>query len=142
MAKRSAFVDHVIETMRLFGLVEARSMFGGWGLYHGGVFFALVAEDALYLKVDDETRPEFVERGLEPWVYAIKDGKKSIALSYYQAPEDALESPPQMEPWARKAYGAALRAAARKKKAAAKKEPDVPEEKPAAPKKKAPAKRR
>lgn len=115
MAKRSEFVNHVIETMRLLGPVEARAMFGGWGLYHGGLFFALIAKDMLYLKVDDDSRPEFQARGLDPWVYAVKEGEKAIAMSYYQAPEESLESPMEMEPWARKAYGAALRAAARKK---------------------------
>jgi DNA transformation protein len=127
MAKRSPFVDHVVETMRLLGPVEARAMFGGWGLYHGGLFFALVSRELLYLKVDDDSRAEFQARGLEPWVYAVKDGEKSVAMSYYQAPEESLESAPEMEPWARKAYGAALRAAARKRnklvEAAAKKRP-------------------
>lgn len=127
MPKRSEFVNHVVETMRQLGPVEARAMFGGWGLYHGGLFFALVAQEILYLKVDDESRADFQCRGLEPWVYAVKDGEKSLAMSYYQAPEESLESPAQMEPWARLAYGAALRAAARKKnkfvEAAAKKRP-------------------
>jgi DNA transformation protein len=113
--RRSEFVNHVVETMRLLGPVEARAMFGGWGLYQGGLFFALVAREILYLKVDDESRADFQCRGLEPWVYAVKDGEKSVAMSYYQAPEESLESPAQMEPWARLAYGAALRAAARKK---------------------------
>lgn len=109
--KRSEFVEHVVETMRAFGPVEARSMFGGWGLYHRELFFALVAEDTLYFKADDETRGEFAERGLGPFVY---NGKHSV--SYYQAPEEALERPDEMADWARKGYGAALRAAAKKRK--------------------------
>ena len=46
MARRSAFVEHVVEMLRTFGAVEARAMFGGWGLYHRGAFFALVADEA------------------------------------------------------------------------------------------------
>lgn len=34
MGKRSEFVEHVVEMMRAFGPVEAKAMFGGWGLYH------------------------------------------------------------------------------------------------------------
>ena len=64
--------------------------------------------------MDDETRAEFEAAGLEPFVYAVKDGRKSV-MSYYQAPEESLESPAVMAPWARKAYAAALRAAAAKK---------------------------
>jgi DNA transformation protein len=114
MIKRSEFVEHVVETMRAFGPVDAKSMFGGWGLYHGGLFFALILEDALYLKVDDDNRAEFESLGLAPCVYEMKDGQ-SIVMSYRQAPVEALESPPVMAEWARRGYAAALRAAAKKK---------------------------
>lgn len=107
------FVAHVVETMRAFGPVEAKQMFGGWGLYHQGLFFALIAADSLYLKTDDGNRAEFESRGLEPFVYEMKDGDK-IVMHYLQAPEEALETPVAMVPWARSAYGAALRAAVRK----------------------------
>src|SRR5206468_2030179 len=90
MAKPSEFVAHVIETLRAFGPVDARPMFGGWGLYHQGVFFALIHADALYLKVDDENRPEFESRGLKPFVYETKVGER-IAMHYHAAPEEALE---------------------------------------------------
>lgn len=114
MPKPSEFVEHVIETMRRFGAVDARSMFGGWGLYHRDTFFALIAGDALYLKVDDETRADFEAAGLARFVYSMKTG--DITMSYFQAPEEALESPDVMAEWARKAYAAALRAPARRAK--------------------------
>lgn len=113
MAKRSEFVEHVVETMRPFGAVEAKSMFGGWGLYRDGLFFALVAGEVLYFKVDDGNRAAFEAAGLEPFVYGMKDGKKSI-MSYRRAPDEALESPLEMAKWARLGFEAALRAAARK----------------------------
>ena len=111
MAKRSEFVEHVVETMRAFGAVEAKAMFGGWGLYHRGAFFALVAGDTLYLKTDAENRAHFEAEGLEPFVFEARDGKKT-AMSYRRAPDEALESPAVMAVWARYAYDAALRAAA------------------------------
>ena len=74
MVKRSEFVEHVLETMRSFGPVEAKSMFGGWGLYHEGLFFALIAADMLYLKVDEDNRAEFESMGLSPFVYEAKVG--------------------------------------------------------------------
>jgi DNA transformation protein len=114
MPKRSEFVEHVVETMGRFGPVDAKSMFGGWGLYHQGLFFALIAADALYLKCDDENRADFEARGLEPFVYSMRDGEK-LTMSYRQAPEEALESPEAMAEWARRGYAAALRAAANKK---------------------------
>jgi DNA transformation protein len=114
MPQPSQFVAHVIETLRIFGRVEARPMFGGWGLYHDGTFFALIAADALYLKVDDENRPQFDARGLGPFVYESKVGER-IVMHYHAVPEEALEDAEVMAVWARSAYGAALRAAAAKK---------------------------
>jgi DNA transformation protein len=113
MPKSSEFVEHVVESLRGFGAVEARSMFGGWGLYHEGLFFALVADDVLYLKADDENRAEFDARGLEPWVFAPKHGQR-IVTQYRQAPEEGFEDAAVMAKWARSGYGAALRAAAKK----------------------------
>src|SRR5512132_2524530 len=92
VTRRSEFVEHVVETMRRFGPVEAKAMFGGWGLYHRGSFFALIAEDALYIKTDDESRADFEALGLEPFVYAMKDGQ-TLTMTYRQAPEEALENP-------------------------------------------------
>lgn len=114
MPKPTEFVLHVVETLRRFGPVDAKAMFGGWGLYHQGLFFALIAGDALYLKADDENRADFEALGLQPFVYSMRDGEK-LTMSYRQAPEEALESPDVMAEWARRGYAAALRAAAKKK---------------------------
>src|ERR1700704_790395 len=110
MTPRDEFVEHVLETMRAFGPVEPKAMFGGWGLYHGGLFFALIAEDVLYLKVDAENRATFDELRLPPFVYESRLGEKTV-MHYQQAPVEALESPDVMAEWARRSYAAALRAA-------------------------------
>jgi len=110
---RSDFVEHVVETMRELGPVTAKQMFGGWGLYHEGLFFALIHEDTLYLKVDDENRAQFEVADLPPFVYKTKDGE-SMAMAYRQAPPEALESPAAMAAWARLGYAAAVRAKNRK----------------------------
>jgi DNA transformation protein and related proteins len=112
MPKPSPFVEHVAETMRLFGPVDTRRMFGGWGIYHQGVFFALVADDVVYLKTDEQNRAEFDARGLEPFAFE-KKGER-IETHYRAAPEEALEDPAEMVRWARLAYAAALRAASAK----------------------------
>jgi TfoX/Sxy family transcriptional regulator of competence genes len=41
-------------------------MFGGVGIYAGNLFFALIADDTVYFKVDAATRPQFEERGMAP----------------------------------------------------------------------------
>jgi DNA transformation protein and related proteins len=114
----SALVDHCLELLAPLGTVRARRMFGGHGLYLDDLFFALVAWERLYLKVDDETRGHFEAARCEPFVYAGKN--KPIAMSYWTVPADAMESPASMQPWARLAIAAALRARAAKPAAARK----------------------
>ena len=103
----SEFIEYLEEAFAEFGEIRARKMFGGYGLYHDDVMIGLVAEDTLYLKVDSETVSCFEERGLSQFMYP--KGQKMVGMSYYQAPEEALEDPSEMCHWATLAYGAALR---------------------------------
>ena len=48
-----------------FGPVTVKRMFGGYGVYHRGLMFALVAEGTLYLKTDPGNVGHFLEKGLE-----------------------------------------------------------------------------
>ena len=104
----SEFVEYLKEAFREFGPIQARKMFGGYGIYHDGLMFGLVADDTLYLKADSESQAEFVNNGLVQFMYD-KKGKK-VAMSYYIAPVEALENPLQLRRWARLAFDAALRA--------------------------------
>ena len=114
------YIQLCIELLQPLGPVRPLRMFGGHGLYVDGLFMALVIQNQLYLKTDDVTRERFVAAGCEPFSYSTKNGERQV-MSYYQPPEETLESPPLMLPWARLAMEAALRAAnAKKPKAAAK----------------------
>ncbi|HEY0780925.1 MAG TPA: TfoX/Sxy family protein, partial [Thermoanaerobaculia bacterium] len=103
------FVQHLIDQMDNFGLVEAKPMFGGFGLYHKGLMFGLVADDTLYLKVDDGNRPRFEAAGCRPFVYQGKGGSGPVGMSYFRATDEALEDPEELADWARSGYEAALR---------------------------------
>ena len=106
------FIDYVLELFGPFGTVGARRMFGGHGVYLDGLMLALVSEDALYLKADEMNRIEFEQAGCKIFSYARK-GRRAT-LGFFRPPEDAMESPELMLPWARTAYAAALRANAKK----------------------------
>ena len=108
-ATANEFVTHLLDLMEPLGPVSARRMFGGYGIYLDRMMFALVADDSLYLKVDDDSRGEFEAAGLEPFRYTKKG--KSYQMSYHAAPEDALEDAELLRDWARKAVDAAMRAA-------------------------------
>lgn len=106
------FITHVVDTMRELGAVEAKRMFGGWGLYHRGVFFALVIRGTLYLKTDARNRADFDARKLE--AFTFEKGGETIVTGYRAAPEEAFESPRDMARWAKSAYDAALRKSSEK----------------------------
>jgi DNA transformation protein and related proteins len=101
VAVRSSFQILVVDQLsRIMPNVRARSMFGGVGLYSSDVFFALIADDTLYFKTDASTRPEFEARGMGPFRPFGDDGG---TMQYYQVPEDLLEDPEALRPWAEKA---------------------------------------
>ena len=106
------FVAHCLELLGSVGAARSRRMFGGHGFYVDDLFIGLIAYERLYLKADASTRAAFEAAGCQPFVY---DGAgKSVTMGYLSAPEEAMESPPLMQPWARLALAAALRARAAK----------------------------
>ena len=115
----SDLVNHCLELLAPLGAVRAKRMFGGHGLYCDDLFFALIAEEHLYLKVDATTQPAFAAAGCAPFVYDMKG--KPMTMSYWSVPAEAMESPALMQPWARQALAAALRARAAKLSAAPRK---------------------
>jgi DNA transformation protein len=105
----SEYIDYLREQFASFGAVEARRMFGGWGLYHQGLMFALVVDDTLYLKADAESSPQFRALGLPAFEYSRRE--RRITLSFFQAPEVIYDDPEEARRWASLACEAALRAA-------------------------------
>ena len=104
---RGAFIDHVLELLAAAGRVSARRMFGGHGIYCDGLFIAIVLDDVLYLKADGLSRAAFERAGCEMFSYSRQG--RAARLNFYRAPEDALDAPHRMRPWARLALAAALR---------------------------------
>lgn len=111
MTKSSkAFHDYVIND--LFHHVEgitSRAMFGGYGIYQHGVFFALIAQDTLYFRVNEQTRPEYEARGSEPFHYLAKDNKQ-VTITYWEVPSDVMEDPDMLQEWIVKAVAAKVSA--------------------------------
>ena len=91
MAVSQGYQTFVLDQLRrVLPGVRAKRMFGGVGLYADELFFALIDDDVLYLKVDDETRHDFEQRGLGPFQ---PFGEGSATMQYYPLPEDLLEDP-------------------------------------------------
>ena len=106
MAVSESYRTFVLEQLGRVAPVTAKSMFGGVGIYAEGLFFALIAEDRLYFKVDDTTRPDFERRGMEPF----RPFEEENAMGYYEVPADVVEDAAQLGPWMKKAIDVAARA--------------------------------
>jgi DNA transformation protein len=110
------FVNYIVELTQTIGPVHAKAMFGGHGLFLEGLMFGLIADNELFFKADDTTIKAFADKDLEAFTYGKKG--KEFRMSYYQCPEEALESAEEMNIWANMAYTVALNAAAKKRKKA------------------------
>ena len=107
MAVNPSFESLVVDQLtRVVPAVRARRMFGGVGIYSEQAFFALIADDTLYFKVDETTRPDFEARGMEPFRPYGKDGAE---MQYFQVPEEVLEDAETLRGWAESAISVARR---------------------------------
>jgi DNA transformation protein and related proteins len=110
----SEFALYCCDLLSGVGRCDAKRMFGGYAIRTDGLTIALLADlgqgEKLWLKASDETRAQFVAAGCEQFKYPMKGVLKP--MNYFAAPDDAMESPPLMLPWARLALEAALRAQA------------------------------
>lgn len=106
LAVSDSFKRFVLDQLADLGDVMPRSMFGGVGLYHRGVFFGIVAGDVLYLKVDDSTRGQYERAGMTPFKpYPNRSG----TMQYYAVPLEVMESSAELARWVRQAVGVANR---------------------------------
>ncbi len=109
------FAEHVRDLLSDLGPVRIHKMFGGAGVYLAGVMFGLIADDTLYLKVDDGNRARYEAAGLPPFAYEREDGPP-IRFSYCRAPAEGLDDAELLCEWAREALEAARRAKAARPK--------------------------
>lgn len=107
------YLNYVLDQLNNAGPVVSKKMFGGVGLYLQGIFFALIAGDVLYFKVDESNRHEYEARGMKPFK---PFGEKSYIMQYYEVPVDVLEDEDKLKEWAEKALTVALQKKLLKKK--------------------------
>ena len=100
-------VIHACELFAPLGSIRTRAMFGGWGFYCDDLFFAIIADETLYLKADAESAARFQAAGGVPFSFTYKDGRTET-MNYWTVPEEAMEHPSAMIEWGRLALAAAI----------------------------------
>lgn len=99
------FIEYIKDILEPFGPITTRAMFGGYGIYKGGVIFGLVAENELYFKADSESCQYFKSFGSEPFSYMSKG--KVVAMSYWKVPPEVIDAEELLEKWINMAYDTA-----------------------------------
>ncbi len=98
-AKDESLRDFVLDQLVGLDDVEARRMFGGYGLYRDETFFGIVHKGKLFFKIDESTVGEYRKRQMKPF----RPNAKQALKSYYQVPVDVMEDADELCEWAVKA---------------------------------------
>lgn len=98
-SQRDGFTDFVLDQLSDLHGVTCRAMFGGYGLYCGGVFFGIVQKGRLYFKTDATTTPRYRARGMKPFT----PNAEQTLTNYFEVPVDVLEDAEELTIWAQQA---------------------------------------
>jgi TfoX/Sxy family transcriptional regulator of competence genes len=103
------------------GHLATRRMFSGYAAYLDGTVFALILRGKLWLRVDDQTRPDYIKAGMKPFAYTKPSSGKTVRIESYECPAAILGDAAKLRRWAREARRASAernRAKPKKKKSA------------------------
>ena len=103
---KNEYADYIVDKLRGLGDVHSRAMFGGYGVLHEGLMFALLSDDVLYFKVDESNKNMYEEAGSVKFPHGI---------SYWEVPTDIFEDTAKLYEWAETSIAIA-RVKAKKKK--------------------------
>ena len=98
--------DFIRDLFSEFGPVDVRRMFSGAGVYAGGIIFALILRDAIYLTADEQSGPRFEAEGCGRFDYTRKGGRPGH-LPYWRLPDRLYDDPAELADWARVALAVA-----------------------------------
>lgn len=97
--KDESFKDFILDQLGELDNIEARRMFGGYGLYQDEWFFAILHKGRLYFKIDEATVGEYRRRKMRPF----RPSARQTLKSYYQVPVEIIEDADQLARWAGRA---------------------------------------
>lgn len=117
MVSGDTFGEFLREQLAPLGRITLRRMFGKTGVFCDGFMLAMVRDNTLYFRVDDDNRAAFKEAESFPPLNYAKKGS-TIALSFWRAPERLFDEPDELVAWARLALAAARRVAVKRERTA------------------------
>lgn len=102
--------DTLADLFAAFEPVHARRMFGGSGLYAGGLMFAIEVDGTIYLKADAPLAEDLAARGCVPFSYLAKGVVRTMS-GFWSVPESALDDGEDLAALARRSLAVAQAAA-------------------------------
>lgn len=105
MAEDKEFRDFVLDQLADLGSFETKSMFGGTALLVDGTAFAKVKHGALWLKVGDANRGDFLAHDMPQYTYGKDNARK---LNFFKTPPEVLEDSDALVAWASRSIATAL----------------------------------
>lgn len=110
MKQSNPFHDYIEDMFSDLGQIRIRKMFGGAGVYAGEEMFALLDNDQIYIKVDEDLRADLEAEGGEPFQWTNPKTGRTMVMSYVSMPVNALEDTEQASALGRKALQVAKQA--------------------------------
>lgn len=102
MSGNNPFLLQAIASMSRIVPVSYRRLFGGYGIYHEHVQFALIVHDRLYFRADEESRSLYIAKHMTAFL-----PQAALDSNFFQVPEDVLNTPAELHYWMRIAVEAA-----------------------------------
>jgi DNA transformation protein len=115
MVASAAFAELLREHLAPLGPITLRRMFGKTGVFCEGVMLAMVSDDTVYVRLDDQDRASFKEAEASP-LLSYQKGGRSIDLAFCQVPDRLIDEPDELLARARAALAAAHRVAATRRR--------------------------
>lgn len=97
MSYSQIYVERVIEALSQVDPVSYRRIFNGLGIYYRGTQFALLINNRLYFRADEDSRPLYRARAMLPF----QPSTASHASDFYQIPDALLDNPAELSHWMR-----------------------------------------
>lgn len=98
MPLNSPYVKHALDAMTSVASVTSRRIFNGVGIYHLGVQFAIILQDKLYFRANEDSRCLFESNKMEAFQPRCAEKVESY---FFQLPDEVLHKPEELKYWMR-----------------------------------------
>lgn len=96
MAVSTFFLVHTIERFSKLQPVTYRRIFNGYGVYHQGAQFAILLNDQIYFRADEESWCFYEEHAFTPFASHLMD---DLPCNFYRVPAESLSDLDSLEYW-------------------------------------------